>query len=289
MRRSSAGGLRSFLGGRAPQTGGGDAGNSGGGSSTRREACASDPLGRSGGRRGTGAFPSGRRSQGGGWYGVFWRRSPCGGLPSGDEEYGLWGNAADGTQQPPLRAADDGLTLDASDYTEKAWEAMSQLGPIADKLESAYVEAEMLLKGKWQSSRAQNPLSARGLAATAAGASPSRWETRQREQRPSPLCRVLSSALLDDGSEGLAQKTLERCGVSTEKIQAELERHLGAQPRMALGFGDQKVLGRGLQQVLSSAQRFKREFGVKFTTKTNRHTKPQTEIATRQAPLATWA
>ncbi|XP_026192859.1 uncharacterized protein LOC34619119 [Cyclospora cayetanensis] len=112
-----------------------------------------------------------------------------------------------------LQAADDGLVLDASDYTEKAWEAMGALGSIADKHESAYVEAEMLLL-----------------------------------------------ALLQDGPEGLAYRVLTRAGVSVEQLTDEVQRHLERQPRMALGFGDQKVLGRGLQQVLASAQRFKREF-----------------------------
>ncbi|CDI80010.1 heat shock protein, putative [Eimeria acervulina] len=131
----------------------------------------------------------------------------------------LWGgfgrreSAAAATGTSLHAAADDGLVLDANDYTEKAWEAMSALGSIADKHESAYVEAEMLLL-----------------------------------------------ALLQDGPEGLAQRVLTRAGVSVEPLQQELQRHLERQPRMALGFGDQKVLGRGLQQVLASAQRFKREF-----------------------------
>ena len=66
----------------------------------------------------------------------------------------LWGgfgrreSAAAATGTSLHAAADDGLVLDANDYTEKAWEAMSALGSIADKHESAYVEAEMLLLGK---------------------------------------------------------------------------------------------------------------------------------------------
>nr|CEL64849.1 TPA: Chaperone protein ClpB, related [Neospora caninum Liverpool] len=112
-----------------------------------------------------------------------------------------------------LRMAEDGLVLNSEDYTEKAWEAMGALGELADKLESGYVEAEMLLK-----------------------------------------------ALLDDGPDGLATQIFSKAGVDVPKMQEELNRHLKTQPRMTMGFSDQKVLGRGLQNVLSAAQRYKREF-----------------------------
>lgn len=54
----------------------------------------------------------------------------------------------DGERSTSLHMADDGLVLNSEDYTEKAWEAMGALGELADKLESGYVEAEMLLKGR---------------------------------------------------------------------------------------------------------------------------------------------
>ncbi|PHJ22412.1 chaperone protein [Cystoisospora suis] len=119
----------------------------------------------------------------------------------------------DGERSTSLHMADDGLVLNSQDYTEKAWEAMGALGELADKLESGYVEAEMLLK-----------------------------------------------ALLDDGSDGLATQILSKAGVDVPKMQEELSRHLKTMPRMTMGFSDQKVLGRGLQNVLSAAQRYKREF-----------------------------
>ncbi|CDJ40576.1 hypothetical protein ETH_00020065 [Eimeria tenella] len=189
------GSLRSFLSRGVPRSK--SVSSSESSSSSRREVGASrftsyeGPLDSSleKGRGGPGAHAS--------WYGCMW------------QQVGAEGAAGVG----PLRAGDDGLVLDASDYTEKAWEAMGALGSIADKHESAYVEAEMLLL-----------------------------------------------ALLQDGPEGLAHRVLSRAGVSVEKLTEEVERHLERQPRMALGFGDQKVLGRGLQQVLASAQRFKREF-----------------------------
>ncbi|PFH31139.1 putative ClpB [Besnoitia besnoiti] len=112
-----------------------------------------------------------------------------------------------------LRMAEDGLVLNSEDYTEKAWEAMGALGELADKLESGYVEAEMLLK-----------------------------------------------ALLDDGPDGLATQIFSKAGADVPKMQEELNRHLKTQPRMTMGFSDQKVLGRGLQNVLTAAQRYKREF-----------------------------
>ncbi|KAL8451591.1 hypothetical protein Emed_001940 [Eimeria media] len=152
-----------------------------------------------------GGGPSSSCGNSDGWYDCMWRRFHRGG--------GIGGGSPRGEALGPLHAGDDGLVLDANDYTEKAWEAMGALGTIADKYESAFVEAEMLLL-----------------------------------------------ALLQDGPEGLAHRVLSRAGVSVDKLTEEVERHLERQPRMTMGFGDQKVLGRGLQQVLASAQRFKREF-----------------------------
>ncbi|KAL8428485.1 hypothetical protein ACSSS7_007212 [Eimeria intestinalis] len=74
-----------------------------------------------------------------GWYDCMWRRFHDGGV--------IGGGTTRGGPLGPLHAGDDGLVLDANDYTEKAWEAMGALGAIADKYESAYVEAEMLLLG----------------------------------------------------------------------------------------------------------------------------------------------
>ncbi|CEM23017.1 unnamed protein product [Vitrella brassicaformis CCMP3155] len=108
----------------------------------------------------------------------------------------------------------DGYTINANDYTEKAWDAMSQLNQVADKYQSGYVEAEMLLK-----------------------------------------------ALLDEGPDGLAQRILFKAGANVKTLQEELDQHLKSMPKMmGFGGGEQKVLGRGLQNVLTTARRYKKEY-----------------------------
>lgn len=199
-----------------------------------------------------------------GWYGCMWRRFRHERAPYGG----------------PLRAGDDGLVLDANDYTEKAWEAMGALGTIADKHESAYVEAEMLLLGEAFHLRPskRSPLrifkKLRVFLSFCCRVSTTCCRGYDLISCRLPLKCVLSlgmaAALLQDGPEGLAHRVLSRAGVSVEKLTEEVERHLERQPRMALGFGDQKVLGRGLQQVLASAQRFKREFRVRDRPSTGR-------------------
>eukprot|EP00922_Rhytidocystis_sp_ex-Travisia-forbesii_P049438 GHVS01073585.1.p1 GENE.GHVS01073585.1~~GHVS01073585.1.p1 ORF type:complete len:1070 (-),score=178.07 GHVS01073585.1:40-3066(-) len=108
---------------------------------------------------------------------------------------------------------DDGFTINANDYTEKAWEAMSQLNAIADRMQSGYVEAEMLLK-----------------------------------------------ALFDDGADGLCHRILFKTGCDVDKLSAELSEHLNGQPRMSMGFSEQKVLGKTLQNVLATAKRYKADY-----------------------------
>eukprot|EP00922_Rhytidocystis_sp_ex-Travisia-forbesii_P049439 GHVS01073586.1.p1 GENE.GHVS01073586.1~~GHVS01073586.1.p1 ORF type:complete len:885 (-),score=147.73 GHVS01073586.1:851-3286(-) len=108
---------------------------------------------------------------------------------------------------------DEGFTINANDYTEKAWESMSQLNTIADRMQSGYVEAEMLLK-----------------------------------------------ALFDDGPDGLCQRILYKTGCDIDKLSVELSEHINSQPRMSMGFSEQKVLGKTLQNVLATARRYKADY-----------------------------
>uniref|UniRef100_A0A0G4H5L3 Clp R domain-containing protein n=1 Tax=Chromera velia CCMP2878 TaxID=1169474 RepID=A0A0G4H5L3_9ALVE len=109
--------------------------------------------------------------------------------------------------------ADGGFTINANDYTEKAWEAMANLNSVADTAGNGYVEAEMLLK-----------------------------------------------TLLDEGVDGLCQRIFFKAGVDTKKLEADLETHLKSMPKMGGGaFGDQKVLGRGLQNVLTQAKKIRKD------------------------------
>ncbi|KAK2198048.1 bifunctional AAA+ ATPase domain/Clp [Babesia duncani] len=118
----------------------------------------------------------------------------------------------------PLAMMDEGgHVFDSKQYTDKAWEAISNLTEIADTYQSSYVEADMLLL-----------------------------------------------ALLEDGAEGTCHKVLEEAGASTEKMKSDLVSHLGKQPKMMGGFGDQKVLGRILNSVIAATKRYKREFGDEY-------------------------
>ncbi|KAK1938715.1 putative ClpB [Babesia divergens] len=110
-----------------------------------------------------------------------------------------------------------GHTLDSEDFTDKAWEAVSSLGEIANRYKSSFVEADMLLL-----------------------------------------------SLLNLGEESTFHKILSHAGVDVAKMREDVEVHLSKQPRMSGGFGDQKVLGRTLQNVLSVTRRFKSEYNDHF-------------------------
>lgn len=110
-----------------------------------------------------------------------------------------------------------GHTLDSEDFTDKAWEAVSSLGEIANRYKSSFVEADMLLL-----------------------------------------------SLLNLGEESTAHKILTHAGIDVAKMREDLEVHLSKQPRMSGGFGDQKVLGRTLQNVLAVTRRFKSEYNDHF-------------------------
>ncbi|ORM40770.1 Chaperone protein ClpB 1 [Babesia sp. Xinjiang] len=97
-----------------------------------------------------------------------------------------------------------GHTLDSEDFTDKAWEAVSSLGEVANRYKSSFVEADMLLLN-----------------------------------------------LLNLGEDSTCHKILAHAGVDIDKMREDVEVHLSKQPRMSGGFGDQKVLGRTLQNVLS--------------------------------------
>ncbi|GFE54724.1 ATP-dependent Clp protease ATP-binding subunit [Babesia ovis] len=110
-----------------------------------------------------------------------------------------------------------GHTLDSEDFTDKAWEAVSSLGEVANRYKSSFVEADMLLLN-----------------------------------------------LLNLGEDSTCHKILTHAGVDVNKMREDLEAHLSKQPRMSGGFGDQKVLGRTLQNVLSVTRRFKTEYNDHF-------------------------
>ncbi|CDR95266.1 ClpB, putative [Babesia bigemina] len=111
----------------------------------------------------------------------------------------------------------NGHTLDSEDFTDKAWEAVSSLGDVANRYKSSFVEADMLLLN-----------------------------------------------LLNLGEESTCHKILQHAGVDVSKMREDLEVHLSKQPRMSAGFGDQKVLGRTLQNVLTVTRRFKSEYNDHF-------------------------
>ncbi|KAF8821499.1 putative chaperone clp [Cardiosporidium cionae] len=118
-----------------------------------------------------------------------------------------------------LKMAEESFTINANEFTEKAWEAMSGLNTVADRFESGYIEAEMLLK-----------------------------------------------ALLEDGADGMTHRILFKAGADIASIEKHLDTHLNNLQKMMMGFGDQKVIGRELQSVLSTAKRFKREFNDEFVS-----------------------
>eukprot|EP00371_Babesia_bovis_P001286 XP_001609933.1 ClpB [Babesia bovis T2Bo] len=70
--------------------------------------------------------------------------------------------------------------------------------------------------------------------------------------------------ILNLGEESTCHKILATAGVDIDKMREELEAHLSKQPRMSGGFGDQKVLGRTLQNVLTVTRRIKSEYNDHF-------------------------
>ncbi|AFZ81035.1 hypothetical protein BEWA_004430 [Theileria equi strain WA] len=75
---------------------------------------------------------------------------------------------------------------------------------------------------------------------------------------------MLLLALLNGGEESMCHKILQSAGADVAKMRQDLENHLQKQPRMAGGFGEQKVLGRILQNVLSVTRRYKSELGDEY-------------------------
>ncbi|GIX64345.1 ClpB, putative [Babesia caballi] len=70
--------------------------------------------------------------------------------------------------------------------------------------------------------------------------------------------------LLNLGEDSTCHKVLAHAGVDVARMREDLEVHLAKQTRMSGGFGDQKVLGRTLQNVLSVTRRFKTEYNDHF-------------------------
>uniref|UniRef100_A0A8C9GF70 Clp R domain-containing protein n=1 Tax=Piliocolobus tephrosceles TaxID=591936 RepID=A0A8C9GF70_9PRIM len=75
---------------------------------------------------------------------------------------------------------------------------------------------------------------------------------------------MLLLALLNDGPDGLAQRILKECGIDTELLIQEIDEYLKKQPKMPSGFGEQKILGRTLQSVLTTSKRLKKEFNDEY-------------------------
>ncbi|CRG93152.1 chaperone protein ClpB1, putative [Plasmodium gallinaceum] len=75
---------------------------------------------------------------------------------------------------------------------------------------------------------------------------------------------MLLLALLNDGPEGLAQRILKESGIDTDLLIQEIDDYLKKQPKMPSGFGEQKILGRTLQTVLSTSKRLKKEFNDEY-------------------------
>ncbi|GAW79741.1 chaperone protein ClpB1 [Plasmodium gonderi] len=71
---------------------------------------------------------------------------------------------------------------------------------------------------------------------------------------------MLLLALLNDSPDGLAQRILKESGIDTDLLIQEIDEYLKKQPKMPSGFGEQKILGRTLQAVLSTSKRLKKEF-----------------------------
>ncbi|SCM20412.1 chaperone protein ClpB1, putative [Plasmodium berghei] len=75
---------------------------------------------------------------------------------------------------------------------------------------------------------------------------------------------MLLLALLNDSPDGLAQRILKETGIDTDLLSHDIDVYLKKQPKMPSGFGEQKILGRTLQTVLSTSKRLKREFNDEY-------------------------
>ncbi|SPJ09893.1 chaperone protein ClpB1 [Plasmodium sp. DRC-Itaito] len=75
---------------------------------------------------------------------------------------------------------------------------------------------------------------------------------------------MLLLALLNDSPDGLAQRILKESGIDTDLLVQEIDHYLKKQPKMPSGFGEQKILGRTLQTVLSTSKRLKKEFNDEY-------------------------
>lgn len=70
---------------------------------------------------------------------------------------------------------------------------------------------------------------------------------------------------LVNGNDDVVTRVLTNVGIDPENLKKELENHLRKQIRMSGSFGDRKILGRILENVLNISKRYKSEFGVCFT------------------------
>ncbi|SCM05517.1 chaperone protein ClpB1, putative [Plasmodium chabaudi adami] len=75
---------------------------------------------------------------------------------------------------------------------------------------------------------------------------------------------MLLLALLNDSPDGLAQRILKESGIDTDLLSHDIDLYLKKQPKMPSGFGEQKILGRTLQTVLSTSKRLKKEFNDEY-------------------------
>ncbi|KOB85426.1 chaperone clpB 1 [Plasmodium falciparum Dd2] len=75
---------------------------------------------------------------------------------------------------------------------------------------------------------------------------------------------MLLLALLNDSPDGLAERILKESGIDTQLLVQEIDDYLKKQPKMPSGFGEQKILGRTLQTVLSTSKRLKKEFNDEY-------------------------
>lgn len=75
---------------------------------------------------------------------------------------------------------------------------------------------------------------------------------------------MLLLALLNDSPDGLAQRILKEAGIDTDLLSHDIDVYLKKQPKMPSGFGEQKILGRTLQTVLTTSKRLKREFNDEY-------------------------
>ncbi|UKJ89475.2 molecular chaperone ClpB [Theileria orientalis] len=75
---------------------------------------------------------------------------------------------------------------------------------------------------------------------------------------------MLLYALLNSEEDSIVHKILQSSGVDTAQMKKDLEAHLRKQIRMSGSFGDRKILGRILENVLTISKRYRSEFGDDF-------------------------